>query len=341
MTRRLPVYLLLDCSESMIGPGIEGLRAAVGTMLQELRSNPHALESVWISFITMDSDARQITPLTPLEEVRQPSLHVRPGTALGAALRVTANAIRREVKRTSPTVKGDYRPLVFLITDGQATDDWKSAIGELQSTGGTRPANVYAIGCGSDVDYAQLGKVTDIVLRLDKMGPEGFSKLFVWLSASVNSASVGMGDSTPESLLDNLPKEVSRVDLTKTPIHDGKTRQIFLRANCLQERGAYLMRYRLDERTGLYAAVTSHPLDQASEPVKGQFRLPPVNSDVLMGCPACPYCKNDTWGQCGSCGALFCLPSTGEQSSVTCPSCKNLLNLGRPNGGFDVTQSTG
>ena len=341
MTRRLPVYLLLDCSESMIGPGIEGLRTAVGTMLKELRSNPQALESVWISFITMDSDARQITPLTPLEEVRQPSLHVRPGTALGAALRLTANAIRREVKRTSPTVKGDYRPLVFLITDGQATDDWKSAIGELQATGGTRPANVYAIGCGSDVDYAQLGKVTDIVLRLDKMGPEGFSKLFVWLSASVNSASVGMGESSPEGLLDNLPKEVSRVDLTKAPVHDGKTRQIFLRANCSQERGAYLMRYRLDERAGLYAAVTSHPLDYALESGKGQFRLPPVNSDVLMGCPACPYCKNDAAGKCGSCGALFCLPSTGEQASVTCPSCKNRLDLGDPKGGFDVTQSTG
>jgi uncharacterized protein YegL len=341
MTRRLPVYLLLDCSESMIGPGIEGLRTAVGTMLKELRSNPHALESVWISFITMDSDARQITPLTPLDQAQPPSLHVRPGTALGAALRVTADAIRREVKRTSSTIKGDYRPLVFLITDGQATDDWQNAIGALQANGGTRPANVYAIGCGSDVDYAQLGKVTDIVLKLDQIGPEGFSKLFVWLSASINSASVGLSESSPDSMLENLPKEVSRVDLKKAPTHDGKNRQIFLRANCSAKRGAYLMRYRLDERTELYAAVTSHPLERTTEPQKAQFRLPPVNSDVLMGCPSCPYCENDAAGKCGNCGALFCLPSEGRQVSVTCPCCETSLDLGESQGGFDINQSTG
>jgi uncharacterized protein YegL len=28
MIRRLPVYLLIDCSESMIGQGIEAVRAA-------------------------------------------------------------------------------------------------------------------------------------------------------------------------------------------------------------------------------------------------------------------------------------------------------------------------
>ena len=67
--RRLPVYVLLDCSESMIGPGIEGLRIAVDAMLRELRCNPHALETVWLSFITFDSEARQAAPLTPLEDV--------------------------------------------------------------------------------------------------------------------------------------------------------------------------------------------------------------------------------------------------------------------------------
>ena len=260
MSRRLPVYVLLDCSESMIGPGIEGLRIAVDAMLRELRRNPHALETVWLSFITFDSEARQVAPLTPLEDVQPPPLQVRPGTALGGALRLATDAIRREVKRTTSTEKGDYRPLIFLITDGQPTDEWQSAIRDIDTRTPARPANIYAIGCGADVDLAELGKITDVVLRLDKVNADGFAKLFVWLSASVHSASTGVADADPSALLEKLPADITKVDLKKIPAHDGRPRQLFLRAHCLQKRGVYLMRFRLDEEAGIYRAVSSHPL---------------------------------------------------------------------------------
>ena len=38
--RRLPVYLLLDCSESMAGPAIEAVEQGVQALVGELRSNP-------------------------------------------------------------------------------------------------------------------------------------------------------------------------------------------------------------------------------------------------------------------------------------------------------------
>ena len=43
--RRLPVYLLLDCSESMAGPAIEAVEQGVQTLVGELRGNPLALET--------------------------------------------------------------------------------------------------------------------------------------------------------------------------------------------------------------------------------------------------------------------------------------------------------
>lgn len=344
MSRRLPVYVLLDCSESMIGPGIEGVRLSVDAMLKELRRNPHALETVCLSFITFDSDARQLAPLKPLDEVQTPSLQVRPGTALGAALRLTAESIRTEVKRTTSTEKGDYRPLIFLITDGQATDEWESALSLLDTRSLTRPANLYAIGCGADVDFIQLGKITDIVLRMDSISTESFGKLFIWLTASVHSASTGVGDSAPDALLTNLPTEVKKIDLRKTPAHDGRARQIFLRVHCQHGRGTYLMRYLLDERSGYYAANAAHPLTVESIPAgKGKtFRLPAVDSNLLLGIVPCPFCANDSAAGCGNCDALFCLSSSDPPHTITCPACKDIISRGNDRtSGFKIEQSAG
>lgn len=342
MSRRLPVYVLLDCSESMIGPGIEGLRIAVEAMLRELRRNPQALDTVWLSFVTFDSEARQVMPLTPVEDVQIPSLQVRPGTSLGGALRLTAESIRKEVKRTTVTEKGDFRPLIFLITDGQPTDEWRSAIKELHTGTKTRPANIYAIGCGADVDLAQLGEITDIVLQLDKVNADGFAKLFVWLSASVHSASTGVADADPSALLDKLPTDITKVDLTKVPAHDGRARQLFLRVHCTQKRGVYLMRFRLDEEGGLYRAVSSHPLATVAGETAKEFQLPPVDSRLLVGCAPCPYCSNDVAAGCGTCNSLFCMPSRNPPSQVICPSCANTISRGNESdGGFMVSQSTG
>ena len=253
---------------------------------------------------------------------------------------MATDASRREVKRTTATEKGDYRPLIFLITDGQPTDEWESAIREVDSRAKTRPANIYAIGCGADVDFAQLGKISDIVLQLDKVNADGFAKLFVWLSASVHSASTGVADADPSALLDKLPTDITKVDLRKVTPHDGRPRQLFLRANCLQKRGSYLMRFRLDEEAGIYHAVSSHPL--ANTPgVTREFKLPPVDSRLLVGCPPCPYCSNEVAAGCGKCNGLFCLPLKNPPSQVTCPSCENVMNRGVEEGGFMVSQSSG
>lgn len=342
MSRRLPVYVLIDCSESMIGPGIEGLRTAVGAMLRELRRNPHALETVWLSFITFDSEAKQVAPLTPIQDVQTPNLQVRPGTALGGALRLATVSIRTEVKRTTINEKGDFRPLIFLITDGQPTDDWQSAIRELDTRAGTRPANVYTIGCGADVDFGQLGKITDIVLRLDNVNAEGFAKVFVWLSASVHSASTGLADTDPSALLAKLPSDLAKIDVTKVPAHDGRARQVFLRVHCIQKRGVYLMRFRLDESTGLYRGVMSHPLEVRTSEKVTEFRLPPVESRLLVGCPPCPFCPSDVAANCANCDALFCLPSRNPPDQVVCPSCGDTISRGEGAAeGFKVRQSTG
>ena len=72
--RRLPIYLLLDCSGSMMGEPIEAVKQGVKVLLSELRGDPQALETAYLSVITFSSTARQATALTELMLFKEPPL---------------------------------------------------------------------------------------------------------------------------------------------------------------------------------------------------------------------------------------------------------------------------
>lgn len=204
MHRRLPVYLLVDTSESMIGTTIEAVNNAVRQLVRELQSDPHALETAYVSIITFDHQARQLVPLTEVSDIQIPELAVRPGTALGTALQLLKKCIDTEVRKTTADTRGDYRPLVFLLTDGQPTDDWSKVKDQMFQLTNPRIGNFYAIGFGDDLDYARLREISDIAFRMDDLSSESIRKLFVWLTASVRSASIGTTGGVEEISRGNL-----------------------------------------------------------------------------------------------------------------------------------------
>lgn len=63
MSRRLPVYLLLDTSGSMRGEPIAAVNQGLQILVSLLRQNPTALETAYLSIITFDDAAKQILPL--------------------------------------------------------------------------------------------------------------------------------------------------------------------------------------------------------------------------------------------------------------------------------------
>jgi uncharacterized protein YegL len=338
MLRRLPVYLLLDCSESMAGPAIEEVERGVGTLVSELRSNPLALESAYLSVITFAREAKQVVPLTELIQFQPPKLSVRTGTSLGAALKLLQECLRRDVVRTTPTTKGDYRPLVFLLTDGQPTDDYRAAAAAIRAANNPKIANIYAIGCGPDVDTDLLREITDIVLAMPNATPEAFRKFFVWLSASVQTASTRLGEGGGKEPIEMpaLPGglELAPADSDFDPNAD--PRQVFLHGRCQKTRKPYLMRFARRPHDGRYEAIAAHPLEAVE--AGDRDLLPPINSALLDGCPACPYCGNEHAGVC-PCGVLFCV-SPNQRGPVTCPGCQSQLH-GSQGGDFDITRSMG
>lgn len=338
-SRRLPVYLLLDCSESMAGPAIEEVSRGVDTMLTELQQNPHALETVWLSVITFSRTAKQILPLTDIVDFRPPRLSVRTGTAMGAALRVLMRSIQRDVVNTTATMKGDYRPLVFLFSDGQPTDEWASVADQIKSQTKPRIANIYALGCGPDVDTEILRRITDIVLMMKNFSREGWQKVFVWLSASVGTVSQALerGQEGETLNLPGLPEDVLEIASVSTDTKDNVPRQLFLHARCSQKGALYLMRFQRQGHGGKYMAVCSHPLDEDDEDSGGH--LPAINTSLLVGCPSCPYCENPAAIAC-ECGVLMCW-SGDKQMPIVCPGCQSQGVPGEQSDGFNIHQVQG
>ena len=76
MSRRLPVYILIDTSGSMKGEPIESVKVGLSDMIASLRLDPYALETACISIITYDKDVKQILPLSELENLQLPDIEL-------------------------------------------------------------------------------------------------------------------------------------------------------------------------------------------------------------------------------------------------------------------------
>lgn len=337
--RRLPVYLLIDCSESMAGPAIDAVNVAVANMVRDLLKQPHALETVAISLIAFAGRARQVVPLIALDLFKVPPLSVSPGTSLGRALDLLTSCIETEVVKTTRDRKGDWRPLVFLFTDGQPTDDWRSAVKRLKSLNSPRIANIYAIGCGEDTDFSVLTEITDIVFKVKDMDAEPIRKAFVWITASVQNASTGVAAGMTE--LPALPAdydEALKIVTKEECVPLKEPHQVFIHARCSKTKGVYLMRYLRKSDQGRYTAVAAHKLEGSG--MDAYTSPPAVNSAQLSGVPDCPYCGNPSAAVCGNCHGVMCFNPELTEPPV-CPHCGSRQEGGFVTGDFDVRQSAG
>jgi uncharacterized protein YegL len=208
-TRRLPVYLLLDTSGSMSGEPIEAIRQGVKALLADLRSDPQAIETAYLSVITFDSVARQLAPLTELMVFQEPSLSATGATALGGALKLLDEAISREVRKNSPTQKGDWKPLIFLMTDGMPTDSWETAADTIKKK---RPGNLIACAAGSGADEKVLKRITEIVVRLDTLQPDSLKAFFKWVSDSIKVTSQSVAQVAADMPI-NLPPPPPQIQI--------------------------------------------------------------------------------------------------------------------------------
>jgi uncharacterized protein YegL len=195
--RRMPVYLVLDCSGSMAGEPIAALQMGLKALLRDLHDDPFALDTVWISVITFASAPLALAPLTDLSEFTPPELTARGSSALGAAIDLLARRIRAEVRTTQPGRKGDWKPLVFILTDGEPTDEWEASAEAFRKSG---VATTVACGAGPEVEDDILRRLGDHFVRLEDTTMGTLGAFMKWVSESVSATNRTLGTRSGEAL---------------------------------------------------------------------------------------------------------------------------------------------
>jgi len=352
MSRRLPIYFLIDVSESMVGDQIQLVEEGLATIIKELKSDPYALETVYISIIAFAGQAMTLVPLTDIINFYPPKFPIGGGTSLGNGLGQLMFDLRRSIIKTTAEQKGDWKPIIFLFTDGVPTDDTRPAFQEWKQNW-QKQTNLVAVSFGEATDLHLLKELTENVLLFKNTTAQSYKEFFRWVTASIKTSSVSVDSNGSGFELAKLNDEVlGKIDLSKNstkPTIVDTNFAVFV-AKCQNTKKPYLIKYKkstsqtdfsqeLNLETLYYRLVGAYQVDNSYFELSNEASLnQKISTDELEGFPTCPCCGNQYGFSVCECGKLHCV---GNELVSTCPWCGNQGEYGSGGDALDINRSQG
>lgn len=347
--RRLPIYFLIDISESMIGEPIDQVQDGIAAIVKELKTDPYALETVWLSIIAFAGKSKVITPLQDIITFYPPKIPIGSGTSLSTGLQELMTSMDREIVKTTYEKKGDWKPIVFLFTDGIPTDSSDTAIKKWNENY-RRKCNLIAISIGKNTNYHLLGKLTDNVLLFDNSTINSYKEFFKWVTASIKATSENINNANADHIrLSKANSEViEQIDLSKKhQIPDENF--VVINGKCANTNKMYLIKFKKSSEPSsaikgysvrVFSAEGAYKIDEKSyqefsEANKSSLK---ISSEELRGNPSCPCCGNNFAMATCSCGGTHCISGGGE---ATCPWCGSVGFYGFSEEDFDINRTLG
>lgn len=350
MSRRLPIYFLIDISESMVGEPIQQVEEGLSTIIQTLKTDPVAMETVYVSIIVFAGEAKTLIPLQEIINFYPPKFPIGSGTSLSKGLGHLMYELRRNIIKTTPEQKGDWKPIVFLFTDGVPTDDTTNAIKEWKQNW-QRSSNMVAVSFGEETNNRLLGELTENVLWFKNTNTSSYKEFFKWVTASIKTSSVSVEENKSGFELANFNNEIiEKIDLSKEKLKQWVDNNfVVLAAKCQNTKRPYLMKYRkkldhseygdLGISTQHYRLVGAYQIDNSYFELSDSDAVSQkINTEELRGAPTCPCCGNQFAFAVCSCGNLHCI---GDEEISTCPWCNTTASYGFGSGDFDVNRTQG
>jgi len=210
MNRRLLAYFLLDTSGSMRGEPIAALNNGFNGLISMLRSDPQAMDSLHISVVTFDREVNNLIPLVDLASFHPVEIKCPDSgpTHTGQALEMIYDLVNKDLIKGSADRKGDWKPLLFVFTDGKPSDlqKYREMIPKIKSLDFG-----VIVGCaaGPKAEVSFLQELTSNVVKLDTTDASTLTTFFQWVSSSIEIGSKSQG--TGESM--TLPPPPSELNI--------------------------------------------------------------------------------------------------------------------------------
>jgi len=183
---RCPCVLLLDTSGSMQGQPIEELNEGLAQFKRELLTDEMAAKRVEVAVIGF-GPVQVLAPFATPDAFSPPKLQANGDTPMGAAIQQAISLVEQRKQDYRQNGIAYYRPWIFLITDGEPTDEYAGAVQALQDGQRRKNFEFFAVGVkGANMNVLKQMSGDRAPLTLKGLQ---FREMFRWLSNSLSSKS--------------------------------------------------------------------------------------------------------------------------------------------------------
>ena len=204
--KSLVIFFLIDTSGSMKGKKMGELNTVMEELIPEIRRVGEADTDVKIAVLTFSTDVKWMyqTPIA-IEEFEWARLRASGVTSMGAAFKELSLRMSRTSFLNSPSLS--FAPVIFLMTDGYPSDDYKAGLKELQSNSWYKFGLKAALGIGSEANDNVLAEFTgskDTVVHAYSGGQLAqMIKIIAVTSSQIGSKSMTLSDESGRELSEN------------------------------------------------------------------------------------------------------------------------------------------
>ena len=161
--RVMVLFFVVDVSGSMEGNKIGKVNQAIREVLPEISDlNDGADAEIKIAALEFSSGARWLTANGPVEagQYHWRDVEAAGTTDLGAACKSLNERLSTKENGFMKEATGSFAPAIFLLSDGDPTDDWQKELDKLKQNNWFRAAVKVAVGIGNDANLDVLAAFT-------------------------------------------------------------------------------------------------------------------------------------------------------------------------------------
>ncbi len=210
--RQMVIFFIIDTSGSMRGTKISIVNQAIRDVIPELVSAGGSDVNLKVACLEFSSGCEWMYP-APIaaESFTWQEVQADGVTDFGMACKELNDKLSKDAFLTAPS--GSVAPVLFLMSDGEPTDDYRSGLNKLKSNNWYKYAIKVALAIGDDANKEVLKDFTgNIEAVITSHTPESLRK---WIrKVSVTSSQVG-SKSQPASNGDIKSKQDQMIDQIK------------------------------------------------------------------------------------------------------------------------------